>query len=157
MVKTAPAVEEHEVPGRLQIRVGQVVRPPGGSERTDGDFGAAAPLHLVLERTAFVKQDDAGDGEEQGAILLRHLFVAPHKDTAGFVQQAGFGAGADEVVDGVLKVLSVDGVIFIQDHQIDSNALETPVGMHCTTCPTMSRRARSRTCTSRMGRSPEIP
>ena len=120
----------------------QIARGRGGGRRRIGTAGpgrqrAAAPvLRPCSGRSIWsasdpraVGDDDASDGLEQNAILVRYLVARPDEDAAGPVRHVGFDAGGNQSHDLVLQQLPVAGVIFVPDHQVDGESFQPPVGV----------------------------
>ncbi len=51
------------------------------------------------------------------------------KTAAGSIDERRFGTGRDEIDDRFLQRLPIDRVVFVPDHQIDGQSLQSPVGM----------------------------
>ncbi|MNE58975.1 hypothetical protein D3C80_1540380 [compost metagenome] len=61
--------------------------------------------------------------------MRRQLLRGAHEDTAGAIEQRGLAAGGDDAHDQILQLLAVTGLVFVPDHQVQRQALLSPIGM----------------------------
>ena len=76
-----------------------------------------------------VRDDRARNRLEKYAILGGDLRSRAHEDAAGSIDEARPDPRGDQPHYLILQLLPITGVIFVPDHQIDLQPLETPVGM----------------------------
>ena len=87
-------------------------------------------IELIGQVAAAAQQNDTGDGQQQGAGLDGNQVAAQHVNAARVVLGAEMGrrpAGADKRFQGDLQVLDVRRAALVQDHEIDDQALQTPI------------------------------
>ena len=58
-----------------------------------------------------------------------YLLRCPDENATGPVGELRFDAGSNQPHDLFLEQLAVAGMVFVPDHQINGETLETPVGM----------------------------
>ena len=88
-----------------------------------------APVDLVGERAALVADDDAGNRLKQIAILNRHVLGGAHKNATRPINHMRLYSRGDQAHDLFLQHLPIAAAIFVPDHQVDDQALESPVGV----------------------------
>ena len=86
-------------------------------------------VDLFRQGPPAVAEDDAGDGLEQRAVLLRDLLRRAHEDAARAIDHLGFEARRDQAQDLVLQHLPVTGAVLVPDHQVHRQSLQAPVGV----------------------------
>jgi hypothetical protein len=161
VAESAQAVEQRQI--ALRGLVGQGRLGPGrsgcssGCRQRDRYVGPSAALGLLRQRSPVVQQHDPRHALQQRPIILRHLLAAADEDAAGPVDVRRFGTGGHQIDDGFLQRLPVDRIVFVPDHQIDRQPLQSPVGVRLHRLADSSIRWWSRIRTSTIGTSPEMP
>ena len=92
-------------------------------------FSWAAMVELLRQRSPRVRDDGAGNRLKEDAILARDLLSRAHENAAGSINQARPDPRGDQSHDLILQLLPITGVIFVPDHQVHRQPLQTPVGM----------------------------
>ena len=92
-------------------------------------FRGRASVDLAGERPAAVGDDRAGNRLDENAILERNLLGNPYKNAAGAIDNVRFDTRSDQPHDLLLESLPVYVVMFVPDHEINSQSLETPIGV----------------------------
>ena len=129
VAETTQTVEVGDIPLRHGVGCFGIGQPAGRLQQRNHKVWSTSPLGLFGQRPSVVVQDDAGHRLQQRPVFLRHLFAAANEDATAFVDQRGFGATRDQIDDGFLQRLPVDGIVFIPDHEIDNQPLQPPIRM----------------------------
>ena len=91
--------------------------------------GGGEACNLVRQRSASIGEDYAGHRLLQQAVFDRHLFRRSHEDTTRSIHHIGLDSGRDQPHDLIVQHLTIAGVIFIPNHEVHGQPLQSPIGM----------------------------
>ena len=102
---------------------------PRRRERRIARIGRSTTRNLLGKRPAPIADDHARDGLQEHAIFVGDLLGAADEDAARLVHQLALDARREQAHDLLLQQRAITGLVFVPDHEVDGQALQSPVRM----------------------------
>ena len=129
VAESAPTVEQRQIVLRGLVGQGRLGSAAKRLQQRDRDVGPPAALGLLCQASPVVQQHDSRHALQQRPIILRDLLAAADENAAGLVDVRRFGTDRHQIDEGFLQRLPVSRIVFVPDHQIDRQPLQSPVGV----------------------------